>query len=245
MSMMNYLLDLLYPPGCLSCEELLLPGSQVPLCPACHGKWEELRRIRCPSCKKPQTLCACVPDLLTNVNGDVECIHLVPYRNETIAGKLILLGKDERLVHLTDFLADQLQLTLSARGVAIEDNHWVLTYLPRSRDRVLEKGIDQSRELAKALGMRLNLPISKCFDRRNAPPQKELNAQERFLSAQSTYWLRKQCPSVKGAHILLIDDIITSGATMAAGCNLLFEAGAKKIYCISVGMTMDKNVQDE
>ena len=118
--MLNNFLDLLYPPTCLSCEELLFPGAQVPLCSNCHGKWEELRRTRCSRCKKPQTLCACRPNLLETSKLNIECRHLVPYQSESVAGKLLLLSKDERLVHLSNFFAEQLQDVLAVCDVTAE-----------------------------------------------------------------------------------------------------------------------------
>jgi predicted amidophosphoribosyltransferase len=56
--------------------------------------------------------------------------------------------------------------------------------------------------------------------------------------ARRTYRLHRRCPSVEGATVLLVDDVITTGATMLAGIELLQAAGAKKIYCLTVGQTI-------
>jgi ComF family protein len=235
MSMLDYILDLFYPPTCLSCDELQIPGTTVPLCPKCQQRWEEMRRQRCPDCKELQTLCRCKPSLLAELSRNTECIHLVPYEQTSLAGRLILIAKDERLPRLTAFFADQLEMAMAVREVPTEPDELILTYLPRSKDRASESGIDQSQALAKALGKRLGLKVSNCFARQNAPPQKNLSATERLRSARRTYRLLKSCPSVSGKTVLLIDDVITSGATMLAGAELLTAAGAKQIYCITVG----------
>lgn len=178
-----------------------------------------------------------MPPLLTDLARGVECVHLVPYEQTSIAGRLILTAKDERLPRLTDFFADQLQAVLSARSIPTGTDKLILTYLPRSGDRAREKGTDQSQALAKALGARLGVPTTKCFARRNAPPQKDLSASERLRIARNTYRLHRRCPSLSGATVLLVDDVITSGATMLAGIELLQAAGAAKIYCLTVGQT--------
>lgn len=241
MSTMDYVLDLLYPPTCLVCGELQVPDAKVPLCRSCQQKWEELRRSACPQCKQPQTLCRCLPPLLGQLARNVECVHLVPYEQNSVAGRLILTAKDERLPRLTDYFADELQAVLAVRDIPKESDKLILTYLPRSRDRALEKGVDPSKALAQALGERIGIPMTNCFARRNAPQQKEMSSTERLCSARRTYRLRKGCPSVAGATVLLVDDILTTGATMLAGVELLSAAGAKKICCITVGHSIEKS----
>lgn len=240
MSTVDYILDLLYPPTCLVCGELQVPGTKVPLCRSCQQKWEELRRSTCPLCKQPQTLCQCVPPLLSDLARNVACVHLVPYEQNSVAGRLLLTAKDERLPRLTNFFADELQAVLAVRDIPSNSDKPVLTYLPRSRDRAFEKGVDPSKALAKALGERIGIEMTECFARRNAPPQKEMGVTERLRSARRTYRLRKRCPSLEGATVLLVDDILTTGATMLAGVELLSAAGAKKICCITVGHSIEK-----
>ena len=235
MSTFDFILDLFYPPTCLSCDELQVPGTKVPLCPRCQQRWEELRRQSCPDCKQLQTLCKCKPALLNDLSRNTECLHLVPYEQTNLAGRLILIAKDERLPRLTAFFADQLQMAMAMREVPTEPSELILTYLPRSKDRARESGVDQSQALAKALGARIGMKASVCFARKKAPPQKNLGAVERLQSARRTYRLHKRCPSVQGKTVLLIDDVITSGATMLAGVELLTAAGANRIYCITVG----------
>ncbi len=231
----DFLLDLLYPPVCLGCGELQPIGTEVPLCPACHLKWEELRRSRCPSCKELRTLCECRPPLLTDLIRNVESVYLVPYQQTDVAGRLLLTAKDERFPILTRFFAEQLEMVLAARNIPSDPSKTYITYLPRSRSRKASAGVDPAQALAYALGKRMGLPVLKAFSRREAPAQKELSGEERLRSARRTYRLRKRLVSLTGATVLMIDDIVTSGATMLAGAELLRSVGVGKIYCISVG----------
>lgn len=239
MKTIDYLLDLLYPPSCLACGELQHAGTETPLCPSCHAKWEELRRTRCPRCKKLRTLCSCLPPVLADLG--CEGVHLVPYEQTTVAGRLLLIAKDERLPRLTDFFAEQLEATLAARGLLDQMENALITYLPRSYTNKAAAGVDQAEVLALALGKRLNLPIMKVFGRRAAPQQKELSGEERLRSARRTYRLRKRLSLPAGATVLLVDDILTSGATMIAGSELLRSQDVGKIICITVGKSEESS----
>ncbi len=234
MNTIPFLLNLLYPPKCLSCGELLWPNETLPLCPKCLEEWEKLRKVRCKVCKQSHEVCHCAPPILKDMQ--VRVSHLVPYTRDTVAGRLLLLAKDERLPVLTDFLADELTRLLKRQIATDDTSAWVITYLPRGRRRALESGVDQGRALAKALGKRMNLSVMQVFRRRNSVAQKDLDtAEERLRAARRSYRLKKRLPNLAGKKILLVDDIFTTGSTMIAGAELLRSAGAGEIHCVTVG----------
>ena len=241
MNTTEFLLDLVYPPTCFSCGEMQIIGTKMPLCPACQARWEELRRARCPICGVQETVCGCLPTYLAELCRNVESVHLVPYEQSTVAGKLLLLAKDERLHRLTEFFADQLVDALAMRGIERGQSDTVITYLPRSRARKAESGVDPAEAVARALSAYLQLPLTYAFARRGAPPQKELTADERLRSARRTYRLKKRFALPKGVTVLLVDDILTTGATMLAGAELLRSAGAGKIVCTTVGKSVESS----
>ena len=245
MNTLNFLLDLIYPPACLSCGELQIIGTKVPLCPACQAKWEELRRSRCPICKEPETVCACKPSLVGSLIRRVECVHLVPYEQTTVAGRLLLTAKDERYPRLTAFFADQLVEALQMRGLHTELESACIAYLPRAASRKASSGTDPAEALARALGKWLQLPVVKAFARRSAPMQKELSPEERLRSARRTYRLHKKLSLTEGQTVLLVDDIFTTGATMLAGAELLRSGGAGQIICIAVGKSVSASNQQK
>ena len=241
MNTLDFILDLIYPPACLSCGELQIIGTKVPLCPACQAKWEELRRSRCPVCKEAETVCACKPSLLSDLIRNLDCVHLVPYEQFSVAGRLLLTAKDERYPRLTNFFADQLVEALQMRGLLSETDSACIAYLPRSAYRKANSGTDQAEALARALGKRLQLPVVKAFSRHNAAMQKELSTEERLRSARRTYRLHKKLSLTEGQTVLLVDDIFTTGATMLAGAELLRSRGAGRIVCIAVGRSVDSS----
>lgn len=166
----------------------------------------------------------------------VDARHLVPYQSDTVAGRLLLLAKDERLPMLTDFFADELVSILLQLTADRSKQNTVITYLPRGRCRARISGVDQGRVLAKALAKRLNVAFLNIFDRRNSAAQKENNtAEQRLRSARRSYRLKKRLPNLSEKTVILVDDIFTSGATMIAGAELLRSVGVKEIHCISIG----------
>lgn len=231
----DYILNLFYPPQCLACGEILPPDWAMPVCLPCREEWAKLMKSPCAECGRPHPDCRCLPPSLIDLRA--EGLHLVPYEQESVAGRLLLIAKEERLPILTSFFAEQLEMALSRRCGESEVREFLLTYLPRSRNRAATSGVDPSLALAKELGWRLDLPVLSLYQRRNAPQQKELSASERLRSARRTYRLKKHIPSLAGKTVLLVDDIFTTGATMLAGVELLRANGAKRIICLTVGKT--------
>ena len=234
MNTATFLLNLLYPPKCLSCGELLWPNAETPLCPKCRAEWDKLRKSPCGQCKRPHEECRCIPPILRDLRVDAR--HIVPYQRDTVAGRLLLIVKDERLPALTDFFADELVPLLTPMVTASDRSDLLITYLPRGRRNALTSGVDQGRALAKTLAKRLDLPVIEVFSRRNSTAQKENDTMEqRLRSARRSYRLKKRLPDLSGKRMILVDDIFTSGATMIAGAELLRSKGVKDIYCVTVG----------
>lgn len=233
MNTISFIVNLLYPPKCASCGELLWPNATLPLCPHCLEEWEKLKKTRCKLCKQPYEACKCLPPILRDLKVDV--CRLVPYNRDTVAGKLLLLAKDERLPLLTDFFAGELTQLIGQRKYVGDRSSWAITYLPRGRRRAMVSGVDQGKALAMALGRRLDLPLVSVFHRRNSLAQKDLTtADARLRAARRSYRLKRRIPDLQGKNVLLVDDIFTSGSTMIAGAELLRSVGVKQIVCVTV-----------
>jgi competence protein ComFC len=88
------------------------------------------------------------------------------------------------------------------------------------------------RKLAYSLAKNLGVRVEKCFVNTGILAQKTLNKKERLENARQSYVLRSDA-DVKGKKYLLVDDIITTGATMLASGELLLNAGALSVIPIS------------
>lgn len=107
----------------------------------------------------------------------------------------------------------------------------LVTWVPTSRLRRLRRGYDQVALLADALGRELGqTPVRLLKKVRNNPPQSGISGQaERRANVLNAYRLRHP-DAVVGKRVLLLDDIVTTGATAGECARLLLTAGAKQVH---------------
>lgn len=233
----EFLLNLIYPPFCVACGELLhcdAPSDNA-LCDHCCEKWAEGRATACLDCHRREDECRCAPEALRKLGG--ETAHLLPYRNaEGVLEQVLLTAKRERYRHLFRFMGGELAKRADALQPMLSQNA-LITWLPRSRLAASDAGVDQAKELALAFAEVTSLECAPLFARIKGGAQKELTGSERLAHACAAYRLKRRRPPIEGRTLILIDDIFTTGSTMQAATELLREAGAGRIVCLTVAKT--------
>ena len=132
------------------------------------------------------------------------------------------------------FFAGELADCLRKTTVLPEDA--LVTFVPRSRKAIPRTGTDQAMELAAALAKVCKLDFGATLRHTGVSGvQKELSTEERRLHAGATYQIRKEISDLQGRTVVLVDDILTTGATFEACAGLLRQAGAGEIFCLSAG----------
>lgn len=103
--------------------------------------------------------------------------------------------------------------------------------IPLHPSRERERGYNQAALLAAKIASRLGVPLDRrsLIRARITPPQAELDREERLQNLRSIFEIRAKRGSLEGARILLIDDVMTTGATLDAAAEALFEAGARRV----------------
>lgn len=111
----------------------------------------------------------------------------------------------------------------------------ILTWAPISPLRRLKRGYDQCELLAQAVAEELGLTAVRTLKKvRNVPPQSTIQgAAARRANVLGAYRAVSDVP-LQGKRILLLDDIITTGATVSECARVLLTAGAKEVYCGAV-----------
>ena len=128
-----------------------------------------------------------------------------------------------------DLAAGELLATLMQWPVDPYDLPGALVPVPLHRSRLRSRGYDQALELSRALarGLRLPLRANALRRRRATHAQTELGAIERKHNVRGAFWL--QPGAVLPAHVALVDDVMTTGATLAECARVLLAAGVQRV----------------
>ena len=221
------LVDLAFPPRCPLCGEGLL--AQSGLCAPC---WNELAipgEPACSLCQRP------FPDGVHEGSVCAPCLAAPP-RHDGIAAatlyndasrQLVLSFKRGRHIALAPLMA---RLMAAQMHIAGED--WLLVPVPLHRWRLWRRGFNQAallaREIARVRGM--ELAVDALVRRKATPMLGGLGAKARVRALSGAIAVNpKQAARLKGANVILIDDVLTSGATSWACVAALKRAGAEKV----------------
>lgn len=233
------LLDLLFPPFCPLCHARLGAGRRDPLCGSC---WERLERLvppYCETCGHPFP--SFEPD---RSSGRSRCEPCRRWRPPfTYARAATLYGEWVReALHCLKFggrtaLARPLGDLLAEAGRAMVPVSKIdcLIPVPLHPSREAERGFNQSRLLARRVGRRWGVPVeARVLRRRRATrSQTDLDAEERRRNVREAFVL-SQPEVVADRHLLLIDDVFTTGATVSECARVLVAAGAASVGVLTV-----------
>jgi len=225
--LLRELLALVAPPACSACRGPLA-GAGAVLCPGCRASVPWLLGRLCPRCALPlgpgSRRCPAREAPFS------ACWAAVAY--EGVARELVLACKFGGAFELADLMAAQLAARLPAALSA--DAVLVPVPLPEARRR--HRGFDQAALLAERLGRRAGLPVRPCL-RRTGRATRQLGAgrAERLERARLSLRVRGAVPPVA----LLVDDVHTTGATLAACARALRAAGVEDVRAVTYARALD------
>ncbi|MBQ3557358.1 MAG: ComF family protein [Oscillospiraceae bacterium] len=216
---MNWLLDLLFPPKCPFCRRLLDSGMDL-LCPKCQRDlpWTE----GAPGEKSVEFLDTCVGPLW--YKGDVRDSH----HRYKFSGRRAYAGTYSLL--MSQCAADRL-----------DGGFDVVCWAPLSRKRLRRRGYDQAQLLAVGVAERLGLPAAPVLDKiRDTPAQSgQTDAAARRANVLGAYRVKPD-KRIAGKRILLVDDVVTTGATLSECARVLRTAGAARVCGLVLAVTAEK-----
>ena len=205
------ILDILFPPKCVLCGKVLEDG-ETDLCRHC--------RTDSPECPKNKLK-------FTFLDSWTAIWYYKGYIRDSLRR-----FKFRRMGHYARSYGRLLAMKLSRE---YPEGFDVLTWVPVSRLRRLRRGYDQVELLAKAVGAELGMtPVPMLKKIRNNRPQSRLDsASARRANVLGAYKLLDGAQA-KGKRVLLLDDILTTGATAGECARMLLSAGAKEVHCAAV-----------
>jgi ComF family protein len=240
----NALASILFPAPCRICGETLVTASAIPICQICLDSFERLAGPACGRCGRPfispvaiqarEPLChACRRDVYA-----FDVARSFAKYNNAMARTIILL-KYEEVTRLGAWFAARLEEVVAREPeILLAD---VVVPVPLHPLRQRERGYNQAELIARPLAKRLGLPLSSYLLVRTKPrPDKHrLTHRERWSTVRGAYATRTGT-QVDKLRILLVDDVLTTGATLDACSRALCEAGAARV----AGLTVARVVPD-
>ena len=223
-------MDLIYPPHCAICRE----AGESYLCPKCL---EKITLITPPVCRKCGTPCeAYICEQCREREYYFECarsagifdgvlrdaIHQLKYRNHMVLAD-----------PLGDILANCFPDTGFIKTVDI------IVPVPIHITRMLDRGFNQSEEIARRLAMRIGIPIEAraLYKFRKTKHQVELPFDLRVSNVHGSFRV-KRADGILGKRVLLIDDVYTTGSTLNEAARVLLDAGATAVRVYTLAKSL-------
>ena len=229
------LADVLFPPRCQSCRTIAEKLTNDLFCPACEKKIQYIRAPLCPICGSP------FPDSeeLGHLCGDcltapkpfavarsvavfdgilLEAIHAFKYHNKTGLG-----------TGLGRMMTGDSYAGMDMQGFTM------IMPVPLHVRRLRERGFNQSLILAKVLSARYAIPLDfvTLWRERDTPPQTMMGRKERQANIKGAFGVADK-ERVRKQHVLLIDDVYTTGSTLAECTRVLLNGGAAQVGVLTL-----------
>jgi len=221
----RFLINLFFPKKCVICSSF---GSW--LCPKCQKKVQKIKTPFCPKCKKITSFGQYCPRCrrTKTIRGVIAAGYYQGVLKETIHS-----FKYQKIKELRKYLFELISDRLSEGFPAGE---FILVPVPLNKIKLYHRGFNQSEEIAKEIEKNYGYKLVNCLDRiKNTKSQIGLSQKERLINVQNCFAIKSGF-DIRNKNIFLIDDVVTSGATVESAAKVLKQSGAKKIWVISLAI---------
>jgi len=226
--------ELIFPSQCQLCGDLA--HFKIPLCNTCLKKVQKIGNLRCEICGKAFT------GETNRICGN--CIKEKPKFDQARAWakfeepmvQIIHQFKYQRGFQFANWMVNNL---VEVHQTQFSDQKFdLLIPIPLHWKRLLQRGYNQALILAQPLSKKLKIPLDTTILQKttNTPPQVGLSSAQRKENLKKSFQIKKP-KLIAGKNILLVDDVITSGATANEASKILKQAGAKKVCILALART--------
>ncbi len=217
-------------PRCVCCQSSLEHPTQGPVCSGC---WSSISPV-------PSPICAVCGDVLTAPleSGErarcLQCLRRSPLISLARAAG-VYEGRLREIVHAFKYdgrrsLAAPLARLMRDHGTEALDGADAVVAVPLHPWRRRERGFNQAQDLAICLGLPLVCALRRS---RRTQPQADLPAVERAANVSGAFLARSASRRLRHATVVLVDDVMTTGATIEACARVLQQVGTREIRALT------------
>ena len=230
---MAALADLLLPLACASCGRTLDHGEPGIVCGRCWSRLRVLPVPRCDRCGHPFS------------DSCRWCLNLPPHVRCARSVCWATVDTGQRIVHALKYEGWWRVATGAAARMArldwprdVVEERAALIPVPLAASRQRQRGYNQSECLARALAPLWNVPVrvDLLVRSRSTQTQTRLTPEERVRNVHGAFSATSAAhEGLRGAHVVLVDDVVTTAATLNACAAVLYDAGARIISYVTFG----------
>lgn len=237
----DLLIKLIDPPRCAGCGERfdIIENDRIEaFCDKCRAEWEKAKISPCSGCGHESVACICGVKYLK----DARILSVAKFGKVPCVDRLIYALKHKRVSRYFDFAASELYRRLkSEEKLAVTDlSDAIITNVPRNVRTRISYGFDHAEFLAERVAELMGASYESLLSRsRGGRPQKNLKESERRNNVKGRFFISTK-ESLAGRKIILVDDVMTTGATAAECISELRKSGASEILLLTLVRTENK-----
>ena len=221
---------------CDGCETEIFDYPTSRLCRDCMDALERNNENFCPKCGRKTRatgVCLACKRVLPEFSKG-----LSPFVYQGLVASFVnRLKNGDR--YLANFLGEEMAKYYLE---TCDEKEVIVTCVPLTKEKTVSRGYNQAWELAQVIANELGVEFDGeiLIKQRETPQQKNLSAKERRENVSGTYRVHKRT-KVKAKQVLLIDDIMTTGATGSECARILKNAGASKVIFLTVSALKERS----
>ena len=222
-------------PSCVYCKERLDIDDRA-LCKTCLKIYKAHKTRSCSKCAHITCECSCAQKYLSD-HSVKRHIKLFRYmlRDEAQPGKHLIysLKRDNRR-DVLDFIAEELSIACLKSIDLSDKTKYIITNVPRRKNAILNYGFDHTAVLARRLSKLLDIEFMPLLVSKGRKAQKETVGKERLRNVKVDYSSAAENINLKGRVVLVVDDLVTTGASITSSSMLVRGLGAKECIAVTI-----------
>jgi ComF family protein len=228
-------LDWVFPPSCGGCG-----SAGEKWCLKCQGEVRRITGNLCPLCGRETRNSGKICSLCSHDPPEYSALRSYGYFTGPLRNAIHRL-KYQRDIGLGAVFGSM----LSELIMSLEWQADLVVPVPLSKNRLAQRGYNQAAIIAYPLAMmsKMSYVPQAVVRTRDTRSQVDLNREERKLNVAGAFKARPKY--INGKSIMLVDDVATTGSTLAACTRALTQAGAKDVYCLTLARALDYAGQEQ